>query len=267
MRMGLYYSGGLDWTFKDSIIRDFTTLYEAIPQTPDYVTYADAHWHELIDRYQPSILWNDIGYPAAANLPELFARFYNTVADGVINDRFIQHPSQLNAATQETPTPTNTHFDYRTPEYTSYDQIMDIKWESTRGVGHSFGYNQTEGPEHHIPIDKLICLFVDIVSKNGNLLLNVGPMADGTIPDLQRERLEGLGAWLAVNGDAIFETHPWITADGRTTDGIDVRYTQKGDVLYATHLHTPHSKQVSIEGLIADPATKVQLLGSQLPLD
>ena len=267
MQMGLYYSGGLDWTFQDTLIRNFQTLFAAIPQEPEYVAYADAHWRELIDRYQPSIMWNDIGYPAAANLPELFAYYYNNVLDGVINDRFGQGMPEGEPDGDEAITnPAGRHFDVRTPEYSSYDTIMPYKWESTRGIGFSFGYNQNEGPEHHLPVDTLIRMFVDIVSKNGNLLLNVGPMADGTIPELQRERLEGLGAWLARNGEAIFDTRPWVNAEGNTTDGIPVRYTQTDDALYAILLDTPRGNQVRLAGLRAAPEATVQLCGSGGPL-
>jgi len=82
-----------------------------------------------------------------------------------------------------------------------------------------------------------------VVSKNGNLLLNVGPMADGTIPALQRERLEGLGAWLDVNGEAIFGTRPWHVAEGSGSGEMPVRFTQK------------------LDGLVADSGMVVRLLG------
>ncbi|MBL7201759.1 MAG: alpha-L-fucosidase [Anaerolineae bacterium] len=121
------------------------------------------------------------------------------------------------------------HADFRTPEYASFDETTDFKWEATRGIGYSFGYNRNEGPENYLSVEELVRSFVDIVSKNGNLLLNVGPMADGTIPELQRERLLGLGQWLAVNGEAIFGTRPWVRAEGRTTEGIGVRFTQSGE--------------------------------------
>ncbi len=87
---------------------------------------------------------------------------------------------------------------------------MPYKWEACRGVGFSFGYNQNETNADHLNTDELIRLFVDIVSKNGNLLLNVGPMPDGTIPALQMQRLDALGAWIEINGAAIFGTRPWI---------------------------------------------------------
>ena len=110
-------------------------------------------------------------------------------------------------------------------------------------VGFSFGYNRNEGDEHHLPIDALIHLFVDIVAKNGNLLLNIGPMADGTIPELQMRRLDGLGDWLATNGEAIFDTRPWHVADGATAEGIGVRYTHKDDTLFAIVLGTPSARR------------------------
>ena len=84
----------------------------------------------------------------------------------------------------------------------------------------------------YISYTELIRLFVDIVSKNGNLLLNVGPNPDGTIHPIQTQRLEQLGNWLAIHGEGIYETRPWIRAEGKTRDGNEIRFTQKDDVLY-----------------------------------
>jgi alpha-L-fucosidase len=162
--------------------------------------------------------------------------------------------------------PTTGHFDFRTPEYASFEKITPQKWEATRGIGYSFGYNRNEGAEHCLSVEKLVRSFVDIVSKNGNLLLNVGPMADGTIPELQRERLLGLGLWMEVNGEAIMGTRPWRRAEGRTREGIDVRFTRGGDALYAILLHKPRGTQIVIESLHATEGSSVTLLGDGHPL-
>ncbi|MCS7219811.1 MAG: alpha-L-fucosidase [Anaerolineae bacterium] len=261
MRMGLYYSGGLDWTFNPTVIRRLADIPIAVPQSAEYVAYANGHWRELIERYEPSILWNDIAYPAAADLPALFADYYNRIPDGLVNDRFTQR-FELGPEGFALP----DHYDFRTPEYTSFREITPFKWEATRGIGASFGYNQNEGPAQYLSVEALVHLLVDIVSKNGNLLLNVGPMADGTIPDLQKERLLGLGQWLDVNGEAIFDTRPWVKAEATTPDGVPVRFTQKGDVLYAILLGTPQDRQVVIPGLQAQANTGITLLGNDSPL-
>lgn len=81
--------------------------------------------------------------------------------------------------------------------------------DSCRGIGNSFGFNRNETNEDLLSTTAPVHMLADIVSKNGNLLLNVGPTADGVIPWHQAERLLGLGWWLRTNGDAIYGTRPW----------------------------------------------------------
>lgn len=258
----LYYSGGLDWTFNDTVIQDIADIPKAVPQTPAYVDYANAHWRELIDRYQTMILWNDIAYPAAADLNGLFADYYNTLPEGVVNNRFTQR-FEIGADGNIV---TDNFHDFETPEYASFPDIRAKKWESCRGIGASFGYNRNEGPAQHLTVENLVRSFVDIVSKNGNLLLNVGPLADGTIPEIQRERLLGLGEWLDVNGAAIFDTRPWEVAEGETDSGVGVRFTQKDGDLYAMLLDTPAAHTVEIKGLRCASDAAIRLLGDEKPL-
>ena len=209
--MGLYYSGGYDWTFNTGPIQ-VNADYDAVkPQSDAYGKYAFAQIHELIDRYHPAILWNDIDWPKTGNALQVEADYYNAVPDGVIDDRFgIKHS------------------DFTSPEYEKKDQISEKKWEECRGLGRSFGYNRAEGEAETIAPGELIALLVDIVSKNGNLLLDVGPEADGTIPPVQMERLKALGAWLKQNGEAIYDTTPWTKAAGKSAEGDDLRFTTKG---------------------------------------
>lgn len=254
MRMGLYYSGGIDWSKQDTTVRDFNTLVAAIIQEKAYAEYANAHWRELIDRYQPSILWNDLGYPVGqAN--EIMAYFYNHVPNGVVNDRF-----DLNGQF-------GLHFDFSTPEYNQLKKIVPKKWESTRGLGYSFGYNQNDTDLNMISVDELVDSFVDIVSKNGNLLLNIGPNADGSISKLQTERLLGLGKWLDVNGEAIFGSRYWIRSEDVSTQGIRVRYTTNKGNLYAVLLDTPKSQTLTIPGLILPKNAKITMLGAKGKLE
>jgi alpha-L-fucosidase len=237
MRMGLYYSGGLDWSFNRTPITTQELVGETINQSAEYSAYADAHWRELRQRYDPIILWNDIGYPERTELAEIVADFYNDHPDGLINDRFETRK----------PGSSRRHHDFTTPEYAQLGEITPYKWESCRGLGFSFGYNRAETDEHTISEGALVHLLSDVVSKNGNLLLNVGPRADGSIPQIQADRLRSLGAWLECNGEAVFGTRPWVRATGETSDRVPVRFTAKGDAVYAILLGRPGADGISLQ--------------------
>jgi alpha-L-fucosidase len=249
LRMGLYYSGGYDWTFVPGPIR-VSSDYETVkPQNEAYGKYADAHMRELIQRYRPALLWNDIDYPKSGHPLEIMAEYYNTVPDGVIDNRFGVK-----------------HADFVTPEYETLDKINPKKWEECRGLGRSFGYNRAEGEAETISAGDLIHLLVDIVSKNGNLLLDVGPEADGTIPAVQMERLQALGDWLHVNGQAIYETHPWKRAEGASLEGIPIRFTQKDSSIFAILLGDVKTSSITLKSLTVAPGSKIYLVGSEKPL-
>jgi alpha-L-fucosidase len=253
MRMGVYYSGGIDWTFKPPPIRNLLDFLLSVPPEEEYGLYVDAHWRELIERYQPAVLWNDITSPAATDEVGLFLDYYRAVPDGVVNDRWSPSPALL-------------HRDFFTPEFTVLDEISVEKWETVRGMGQAFGYNQNEGPEDYGSPEKFIHMLIDNASKNGNLLLNVGPMADGTIPEPQVRILEEIGEWLAAYGEAIYDTRPWRRFGGRTDAAIDVRFTRSRDgrTVYATLLGTPEGESVTIRGIRAPVV--VRLAGVEVPL-
>jgi alpha-L-fucosidase len=138
---------------------------------------------------------------------------------------------------------------------------MNKKWETNRGVGNSYGYNRFETQEHYMESKELIKMFIDIVSKNGNLLLNIGPKADGSIPELQKKVILGLGKWLEQNGEAIYGTRPWIKAEGKTYDNGDLRFTKTDHNLFVILLDKLKKEKVIIKSLLIDKDSEVRLLG------
>jgi alpha-L-fucosidase len=153
------------------------------------------------------------------------------------------------------------HTDFITQEYRKLDAIEPKKWEENRGLGRSFGYNRAEGEAETIAPGELIALLVDIVSKNGNLLLDVGPEADGTVPAVQMERLKALGAWLRQNGEAIYDTTPWTQAVGKSAEGDDLRFTRKGTDLFVTVLGTPKAQTITMPDVPAKLGVPITQLG------
>lgn len=282
IKLGLYYSSLLDQSYTTKPMIDITGLYsEAGPIDRKYSEYQYSHWMELIDRYEPSIMWGDIGYPPGTNPLSLFAYFYNKIADGVVNDRWAQNPlivhkivrtrlgrALVNAyaarvvAKGEGRQPLPPHYDFTTPEYATSQQMSDKKWECNRGTANSFSYNRMETEADYIKLPALIRLLVDTVSKNGNLMLDVGPMADGTIPEIQANLLKGLGAWIKIYGEAIYATRTWQRAEGELRDGGGVRFTQKGDTLYVFLMDGQKTGEIVIKGLSAMAAYSVRDIAS-----
>ncbi|GAB3278595.1 alpha-L-fucosidase [Kineosporia babensis] len=225
IKFGVYYSGGLDWHFhKDDNgpIVDEDSMMGHRPVDEAYNEYAFAHVADLIDRYAPDVLWGDIEWPDAGKPdgPKSFARileqYYGAVPDGVVNDRWGL-----------------THWDFRTTEYQQGRDAESVEdmWENCRGVGYSFAYNQNEGAETHFDGPGAVRHLLDVVSRGGNFLLNVGPDEAGRIPALQVACLEGIAAWMDVNGDLVHGTNP-VTV-GAASDEPWVRWTGKGSQVNA----------------------------------
>ncbi|UDY34682.1 alpha-L-fucosidase [Dermatobacter hominis] len=244
MRFGVYYSGGLDWTFDDRPIGNLGAMLAAVPRG-DYPAYAAAQVRELIGRYRPSVLWNDIAWPAPGpELWPLFADYYRAVPDGVVNDRWMPWSPVMAAARNELVRraadslnaratrsaggivpPKPPFFDVQTPEYVVFDEVRALPWECVRGMDQSFGYNRASRSEHFLSDDELLDMAADITAKGGNLLLNVGPRGeDAQIPAQQLALLDTLAAWAGVGdggpgpGAAMFGSRPWVrpTGEGST---------------------------------------------------
>ncbi len=226
---------------------------------------------ELVDKYQPQIVWFDwwIRQNVFAPYLQKFAAYYYNRA--VQWDRGVAINYKLDAF----------------PEGAAvYDvergQLSDIRrlfWQTDTAVSkNSWGYIKNH---EYKTVEDIVDDLIDIVSKNGALLLNIGPRPDGTIPEPEEQLLLGIGEWLALNGEAIYGTRPWEVFgegptqvdEGQFTDtrrtaftGQDFRFTTRGDTLYAIALAWPETRSRSrpwaaplgcVSGEIAD----VQLLG------
>jgi alpha-L-fucosidase len=142
------------------------------------------------------------------------------------------------------------HSDFRTPEYVRFDTIQARKWEATRGMSHSFGFNRNDAEEDYDSAESLLSEVIDCVSKGGNMLLNIGPRGDDAqIPEPQLQRLAMIGAWLKANGQAIYGARPWRIADGETADGTAVRFTLANGRLNIIVLGAPRGDELMIRDL------------------
>ena len=191
LKMGIYYSL-YEW---------YNPLW--LTDKPRYVAeHMTPQFKDVVTRYKPSIIFSDGEWDLPSSewhSAELLAWLYNDspVKDEVVvDDRWGKETR-------------HKHGGYWTTEYTPGMADMSHPWEESRGMGFSYGYNRAERLEHYHSGRELVILLTDTVSRGGNLLLDIGPAADGTIPVVMEERLLQIGAWLKVNGDAIYGTKPW----------------------------------------------------------
>lgn len=209
IRMGLYYSMP-EWEIHTShrcnggyFIPEEDAKRFGI--SPDRYVDEVLHpqWKELNEKYQPSLIYTDGGewdlseeYVRTRELLSWLYREAPNRDEVVVNDRMhVGMPG--------------THGDYYSTEYADIEGYgHSHAWEESRGIGKSYGYNQAEALEDYASSVELIDLLIRTVGTGGNLLLNVGPTAEGEIPDIQRTRLEEIGSWMDVNGDCIYETYP-----------------------------------------------------------
>ncbi|GMU20186.1 MAG: alpha-L-fucosidase [Phycisphaerae bacterium] len=246
LKMGFYYSL-YEW---------FHPLYKA-----DVKRFVDEHmlpqFKDLVQRYSPSIVWPDGEWEHPEEVwrsQEFLAWLFNESAsreDVVVNDRWGKGTR-------------GKHGGFWTSEYGGHTGAKvgpQHKWEENRGMGASFGYNRNETIDEYRSVRELIHLLIETVSHGGNLLLDIGPTADGRIPVIMEQRLLEIGEWLKVNGEAIYGTKPWR----ESKDGEKVCYTAgAGGAVYAICLGWPGREVVlSVPKAGADAsATMLGLPGS-----
>lgn len=217
---------------------------------------------EIVDQYRPKIVYFDwwIHHNAVKPYLKKFAAYYyNRAAEWEIE----------------------VAINYKHDAFMFGSAVVDIErgqfaeskpyfWQTDTSVAKN-SWSYTKNNEYKTP-EQIICDLVDIVSKNGCLLLNVGPKADGTIPKEDREILLKIGEWLNVNGEAIYESKVWRTAgegptqieEGQFMDSEskqftaeDIRFTAKGSSIYATVLNFPDDGNIKIKSLADKNAAKL----------
>jgi alpha-L-fucosidase len=257
LRFGTYYSGGFDWTFQGLGAGSAEALQAAMPSDPAHAAYVSAHWLELIDRYRPDVLWNDVQLPGGAEAcHDLFTHYYEVAPEGVVNDRF----DLAGAATQ------TTHADIVTPQHRDLTGIPRRAFEVCRPLGTSFGWNRAEADTDLISTEQLVDVLVDVRSRGGNLLLGIGPTAHGSIPRIQRQRLEGLATWMEEAAEAVVGTRPWDLPALPTADGRLARATTANGSLYLTVCGAGGGSRIAITGLALPAEHEVRLLGHGDPI-
>ena len=240
------------------------------PGSPPSKKYMDK-WlgmvNEVVDKYKPDLTWFDFGLSSVIT-PEyqrrMFADYYNWAA---------KHGRKVSVAHKHRDI--HQHTGILDFERGREDRLTPYPWLTDTSVGPWFHQKSSRFKT----VNELVDVLVDIVSKNGCMLLNVGPQADGAIPDRGKNILHGIGAWLKVNGEAIYDTRPWQTfGEGPTLNtgggfsenkdkpytSQDIRFTQSkdGKTLYVITLGWPE-REMTIRSMKVDAAAdnaRVELL-------
>jgi alpha-L-fucosidase len=224
---------------------------------------------ELIDKYQPDMLWFDNGVDQRYLDPlklRIAAYYYNRAKAwgkevSISTKKAAYAPSNKNTET------IGSIIDFEKIGGRSPSGIRTGAWQVDEPIGSTWGYTSDMRVNGAVSI---ISKLADTVSKNGTLLLNLSPKADGTIPAEQQNTLLEVGKWLSLNGEAIYDTHNWIKfgeSDG--LGGANIRFTVKGDALYAIVLGKWPGSNVTMTSL-GESTGKVEtvtMLGSDDKLE
>jgi alpha-L-fucosidase len=172
----------------------------------DHEAYATQHmwpqFKDLVQRYKPEMIWSDGDWelsPEDWHAQQLLAWLYDSSAakDSIFVDDRWGSGVRFH------------HAGFYTPEYQPDLDFEDHVFEESRGMGASYGYNREEDIQDYSTTQALVLSLVDLASRGGNFLLDIGPDATGKIPPIMEERLLQIGDWLKINGEAIYGTRRW----------------------------------------------------------
>ncbi|PWN34765.1 glycoside hydrolase family 29 protein [Meira miltonrushii] len=199
----------------------------------------------LMEDYRTNIMWCDIGGPSRGC--QNAAKWYNEARkrgqNVVMNNRC---GCLWNG--------------FGTPEYATYSGTVQNLWETNEGLApFSFGFNAQDAPSAYKTPQQLVKMLVDVVSKNGNYLINFGPEASGVIPKAQQDSLLGMGKWLKTNGEAIYGTRYW----NLTPQEGDWRFTTKDGLFYMISLSKPSTSYTFTSPIPVRNGDVITLLGAK----
>ncbi|ORY63067.1 alpha-L-fucosidase [Pseudomassariella vexata] len=198
--------------------------------------------------YGTDIMWCDCG--AANGTASFAAAWWNTAR---AQNRQVAINSRCGIAEAA---------DFDTPEYQTFSSAQHRKWESNQGMDpYSYGYNRATPDEAYMNASTIVYTLVDMVSKNGNLLLDIGPRADGMIVQREVDNLLEAGSWIRTHEEAVFNTTYWFV-QSEIVGGLDVRFTQTNNAFYVLFLEKP----VVTEGVVKVPAPVPILEGDNVSL-
>jgi alpha-L-fucosidase len=267
-----FYNGGMQFPsdVQDTTISLYGRRYENQKYTEDFAREWLTHVYELINKYEPKLIWFDWTVNDTILMPyfnKFMAYYYNNAIDwgeNVVVNTKQGYPTNIQV------------WDV---ERGKSDKMMVYPWQTDTSIGKK-SWSYIDGEENKTP-EQIVHDLIDIVSKNGNLLLNIGPKADGTITDGQKSILLSIGEWLKINGEAIYETRCWKksgegateSTKGSFSDNVatnytpqDMRFTIKDNDFYAIVLNWSDSDIIvkSLNKEIVDDAEilNVNMLGS-----
>ncbi|MGH2645431.1 MAG: alpha-L-fucosidase, partial [Chitinophagaceae bacterium] len=231
-------------------VRNFATDY-LVPQAT-----------EFIDKYDPDIIWYDGGWSTPAkqlHTMDITAYFYNHAAgrkEVAVNDRF----GLINGKRSR----------FHIGDFYTAELNLNLKgglknlypWEECRGISNSFGFDWQDTKKNVLSSQEFIKTFLNIVSHGGNLLLIVNLDGQGALPKYEKDRLEDIGKWLKVNGDAIYGTRAYTTPVEN-----NIYYTRSKDnkTVFAISMGWP-GNQLTLNTVEPKTGTKIYLLGYKEPL-
>ncbi|HWQ85420.1 alpha-L-fucosidase [Brevundimonas sp.] len=258
--------------------RDGQWIETAPENNPAFVRSWVTRQRELVDRYRPDMVYFDNhGLPLGQHGLDATAYYYNAS---------LGWRGELPVVNGKRLTPEKRRGVVETFERGFTDALMPEPWQTDTCIG-DWHYNRARFVDHsYVPAKAVVQRLCDVVSKNGNLLLNIPMRGDGSIDSDERAILAEMAAWIAVNGEAIFASRPWsiygegptaVTAGNQNEEHArpwtaqDIRFTTRGGVLYAIALDWPEDRQLRIRALgdralAGRKVERVEMVGDNAPL-